>query len=63
MYLAIALSRDFLIEAGYGESGVLDAPGRPTLFSTTNLFLMEFGISSADELPSMELMSYKSIRA
>ena len=44
------------------ESGVLDAPGRPTLFSTTNLFLMEFGISSADELPSMELMSYKSIR-
>ena len=23
---------------------------------------MEFGISSADELPSMELMSYKSIR-
>lgn len=44
------------------ESGTLDAPGRPTLFSTTEQFLLEFGISSADELPSMELMSYKSIR-
>ena len=44
------------------ESGYLDAPGRPTLFSTTEQFLLEFGISSVDELPSMELMSYKTIR-
>lgn len=44
------------------ESGYLDAPGRPTLFSTTEQFLLEFGIGSVDELPSMELMSYKTIR-
>ncbi|SMC32112.1 segregation and condensation protein B [Oscillospiraceae bacterium] len=44
------------------ESGTLDAPGRPSLFSTTEQFLLEFGIESVDELPSMELMSYKTIR-
>lgn len=44
------------------EAGTLDAPGRPTLFKTSNQFLMEFGISSAEDLPSMELMSYKTIR-
>ncbi len=44
------------------ESGTLDAPGRPTLFSTTDQFLKEFGIESADALPAMELMSYKTIR-
>ena len=44
------------------EAGTLDAPGRPTLFSTTELFLKEFGIESVDDLPSMELMSYKTIR-
>ncbi|MBO4635512.1 MAG: SMC-Scp complex subunit ScpB [Clostridiales bacterium] len=44
------------------EAGTLDAPGRPTLFSTTDLFLREFGIESVDELPSLELMSYKTIR-
>jgi len=44
------------------EDGHLDAPGRPALFSTTEQFLLEFGISSVDELPSMELMSYKTIR-
>lgn len=44
------------------EAGTLDAPGRPTLFETTEQFLLEFGIESVDELPSMELMSYKTIR-
>lgn len=44
------------------ESGTLDAPGRPSLFSTTEQFLLEFGIESVDELPSLELMSYKTIR-
>jgi segregation and condensation protein B len=44
------------------ESGTLDAPGRPSLFSTTEQVLLEFGIESVDELPSMELMSYKTIR-
>ena len=52
-----------LLDRGWiTESGTLDAPGRPTLFSTTKQFLLEFGISSIDDLPSLELMSYKSIR-
>ena len=52
-----------LIDRGWiEECGNLDAPGRPSLFRTTKQFLMEFGISSVDELPSMELMSYQTIR-
>lgn len=39
------------------EVGRLDAPGRPTLYSTTKEFLKMFGISSLDELP--ELPKYK----
>ena len=39
------------------ETGKLDAPGRPTTFSTTNEFLKMFGISNLDELP--ELPRYK----
>ncbi len=51
------LDRGWIEEAGY-----LDAPGRPTLFKTSEQFLLEFGIKSIDDLPSMELMSYKTIR-
>ena len=52
-----------LLDRGWiEEAGNLDAPGRPTLFKTSKQFLLEFGISSTDELPSMELMSYKTIR-
>ncbi len=52
-----------LLDRGWiEEAGTLDAPGRPTLFRTSRQFLLEFGISSTDELPSMELMSYKTIR-
>ena len=39
------------------EVGRLDAPGRPTLYSTTNEFLKMFGISNLEELP--ELPKYK----
>lgn len=39
------------------EAGRLDAPGRPTLYSTTKEFLKMFGISNLDELP--ELPRYK----
>ncbi len=52
-----------LLDRGWiEEAGTLDAPGRPTLFRTSRQFLLEFGIASTDELPSMELMSYKTIR-
>ena len=39
------------------EVGRLDAPGRPTIYSTTKEFLKMFGISSLEELP--ELPKYK----
>ena len=37
--------------------GRLDAPGRPTLYGTTEKFLRVFGLSSIDELPETELMT------
>ena len=36
------------------ESGRLDAPGRPALFSTTEEFLRRFGLSSAKDLPEID---------
>lgn len=39
------------------EVGRLDAPGRPTIYSTTKDFLKMFGMSSIEELP--ELPKYK----
>lgn len=35
------------------SAGKLDAPGRPTMYRTTNNFLKMFGISSLDELPEL----------
>lgn len=35
--------------------GKLDAPGRPTLYKTTDDFLRIFGIASLDELPSVKI--------
>ena len=39
------------------EVGKLDAPGRPTIYSTTKDFLKMFGMSNLEELP--ELPRYK----
>ena len=39
------------------DSGKLDAPGRPTTYSTTKEFLRMFGLENLDELP--ELPRYK----
>lgn len=45
-----ALNR--LIEKGLvEEAGRLDAPGKPILYKTTNVFLRSFGLNSIDELP------------
>ena len=47
-----ALNR--LVEYGLvGEAGRLDAPGRPLLFGTTEQFLRNFGVRSAQELPAI----------
>lgn len=37
------------------EDGILDAPGRPLLFSTTDAFLRCFGLSSLSDLPYSKL--------
>lgn len=43
-----------LVEFGLVEEvGRLDAPGKPLLFGTTQEFLRSFGVSSLDELPSL----------
>lgn len=48
-----ALNR--LVEYGLvAEAGRLDAPGRPILFGTTEEFLRNFGVRSAEELPSIQ---------
>lgn len=39
------------------DVGKMDAPGRPTMYSTTKNFLKMFGLSNLDELP--ELPRYK----
>ena len=38
-------------------AGRLDAPGRPALLKTTDVFLRTMGISSLDELPKLPDMS------
>lgn len=37
------------------ERGTLDAPGRPTIFGTTDAFLRCFGLESIADLPKAEL--------
>ena len=49
-YAVNSLLEKELIEA----CGVLDAPGRPKLYGTTDTFLRCFGLSSLDDLPEVE---------
>ena len=53
-YSVAALLNKKLIE----ESGRLNVPGRPILYKTTPDFLRTFGISSLDELPSIEKVNF-----
>lgn len=50
-YAMSALMEKNLIE----QCGRLDAPGRPSLYRTTNDFLRVFGISGLSELPTVRL--------
>ena len=36
------------------DKGRSDLPGRPILYDTTNMFLDFFGLSSKEDLPSMD---------
>ena len=53
-YSISALMNKKLIE----ESGRLNVPGRPILYRTTPDFLRTFGISSLEELPTIEKVSF-----
>lgn len=44
------------------EAGSLDAPGRPSLFTTTDQFLLDFGLRTVKDLPPMEMMMYGTLR-
>jgi len=35
-------------------SGVADLPGRPKLYRTTDEFLIQFGLNSLEDLPTLE---------
>ncbi len=51
-----------LIERGYvEETGTLDLPGKPAVFSTTDKFLLEFGLSGKADLPTVDLLMYDTI--
>ncbi len=52
-----------LLERGLiEETGQLDVPGKPSLFSVTELFLREFGLQSTSELPAQEMIMYDSLQ-
>jgi len=53
-YSIAALMNKKLIE----ESGRLNVPGRPILYKTTPDFLRTFGLSSLEELPPIEKISF-----
>ena len=40
------------------KKGRLDVPGRPSLYGTTLDFLRVFGLSSLDQLPSVEMLTF-----
>lgn len=44
------------------EQGTLDAPGRPSLFGTTDAFLRCFGLASLEALPKTELPTPEQIK-
>lgn len=53
-YSVAALLNKHLIE----EAGRLNVPGRPIQYRTTSDFLRTFGLSSLDELPPIEKISF-----
>ena len=53
-YSVAALINKKLIE----EAGRLNVPGRPIQYKTTSDFLKTFGLSSLEELPPIEKISF-----
>lgn len=44
------------------ELGRLDAPGKPILFGTTEMFLKTFGVRSVDELPHPDAVAVEEFK-
>jgi len=44
------------------ELGRLDAPGRPILFGTTEIFLKTFGVGSVDDLPRPDAVAVEEFK-
>lgn len=44
------------------EVGRMDAPGRPLLFGTTEEFLRKFGVTSVDDLPTINNDKYEEFQ-
>lgn len=52
-----------LLERGLIEVvGKAEVPGRPSLFSCTELFLKQMGLKDCDELPTLDLLMYDNIK-
>ena len=45
------------------ELGMMDAPGRPMLFGTTEQFLRSFGVRSLEELPHLNETQLEEFRS
>ena len=45
------------------ELGRLDAPGRPILFGTTEVFLRNFGVQSTEDLPTISPVKMEDFKA
>lgn len=43
------------------ESGVMDKPGKPILYSTTENFLKAYGFSSLDDLPVLDFVTENEV--
>ncbi len=45
------------------EAGKKQAPGRPTLYTTTQEFLEYFGLNDVSELPDIDMMAVEAVKA
>ncbi len=45
------------------ECGILEQPGRPSVFRVTDKFMLEVGIESKEDLKPTELLMYETIRS
>ena len=55
-------SIDHLMEIGWIKpSGRKNIPGKPTLWSTTDVFIEHFGLDSLDDLPNKDELNFQNV--